>query len=137
MDKPLYAIRLADLRNKKGFTQQQLAEETNLTRGRLNNYEQGVREPDFKTLETLADFFNVSTDYLLGISNIQNEEELRKMVIKKLTEANLTENQQKALSELLKTPVSEQQNIFAEKFNSLPLKAQKTIEEIMDSFLRP
>lgn len=66
MIKPQYALRLAELRNAKGLTQQQLADLTSLTRGRLNNYEQGTREPDLVTLQSLADFFNVTTDYLLG-----------------------------------------------------------------------
>ena len=32
-------------------------------------YETGAREPDFETLEIIADFFNVDTDYLLGRTN--------------------------------------------------------------------
>lgn len=66
MIKPQYALRLAELRGAKGLTQQQLADLTGLTRGRLNNYEQGTREPDLVTLQSLADFFEVTTDYLLG-----------------------------------------------------------------------
>ncbi|WP_425059216.1 HTH-type transcriptional regulator Xre [Sporomusa carbonis] len=66
MDKPLYAVRLAELRNGKGFTQQQVADMTGLSRARLNNYEQGVREPDLDTVTKLADFLGVSVDYLLG-----------------------------------------------------------------------
>ncbi|MDF2927909.1 MAG: transcriptional regulator, family [Anaerospora sp.] len=66
MIKPQYALRLAELRGAKGLTQQQLADLTGLTRGRLNNYEQGTREPDLVTLQSLADFFDVTTDYLLG-----------------------------------------------------------------------
>lgn len=66
MIKPQYALRLAELRSAKGLTQQQLADLTGLTRGRLNNYEQGTREPDLVTLQSLADFFDVTTDYLLG-----------------------------------------------------------------------
>lgn len=66
MDKPLYAIRIAELRNAKELTQQQLADILKLTRGRLNNYEQGIREPDYTTLQNIADFFGVTVDYLLG-----------------------------------------------------------------------
>jgi len=66
MIKPQYALRLAELRSARGLTQQQLADLTGLTRGRLNNYEQGTREPDLVTLQSLADFFDVTTDYLLG-----------------------------------------------------------------------
>ena len=66
MGKPLYAVRIAKLRNSKKLTQQQLADLLGLTRGRINNYEQGTREPDYETLEKIADFFNTTTDYLLG-----------------------------------------------------------------------
>lgn len=66
MNKPQYALRLAELRSARGLTQQQLADLTGLTRGRLNNYEQGTREPDLVTLQSLADFFQVTTDFLLG-----------------------------------------------------------------------
>lgn len=66
MIKPQYALRLAELRSARGLTQQQLADLTGLTRGRLNNYEQGTREPDLVTLQSLADFFQVTTDFLLG-----------------------------------------------------------------------
>lgn len=66
MIKPQYALRLAELRSARGLTQQQLADLTGLTRGRLNNYEQGTREPDLMTLQSLADFFQVTTDFLLG-----------------------------------------------------------------------
>ncbi|TWH47766.1 LexA family transcriptional regulator [Sporomusa sp. KB1] len=69
MDKPTFAIYLAKLRNEKGLTQQQVADITGLSRARLNNYEQGVREPDLSTVATLAEFYNVSIDKLLGKSN--------------------------------------------------------------------
>ncbi len=73
MIKPQYALRLAELRSARGLTQQQLADLTGLTRGRLNNYEQGTREPDLVTLQSLADFFEVTTDYLLGRSDTTAE----------------------------------------------------------------
>ena len=37
-----------------------------MTRGQVGNYEQGKRQPDFDILQLFADFFNVTTDYLLG-----------------------------------------------------------------------
>ena len=36
----------------------------------VSQYERGVRRPDIDTLELIADFFNVSTDYLLGTSDV-------------------------------------------------------------------
>lgn len=43
-----------------------MAEMLGITRQAYGHYESGKREPDFVTLEKLATFFNVSTDYLLG-----------------------------------------------------------------------
>lgn len=57
---------LAKLRKEKNLSQYKLAELMNFSRGQIANYEQGSREPDFETLERFADFFGVSTDYLLG-----------------------------------------------------------------------
>lgn len=54
------------LRKREGLTQFQLAEKTGISRSRINNYETGIREPDFDTLGTFAEFFNVTTDELLG-----------------------------------------------------------------------
>jgi transcriptional regulator with XRE-family HTH domain len=71
MTKPILAIRIAQLRKERAMTQQQLADALLLTRGRINNYEQGTREPDYEILCKLAIFFNVTSDYLLGISNYQ------------------------------------------------------------------
>ena len=74
-EKPYYASRLSELRNSKGFTQQKVADDLKITRGRLNNYEQGTREPDIETLKKLAEYFYVSTDYLLGKTNFRNHTE--------------------------------------------------------------
>jgi len=52
-----------------GISQYELAERLKFSRGQIANYEQGTREPDFYTLGKIADFFQVSTDYLLGRSN--------------------------------------------------------------------
>ena len=58
--------KLAELRKKKGLSQYEMADRLGVSRGKLANYEQGSRQPDFDTLSKLADFFDVSTDYLLG-----------------------------------------------------------------------
>lgn len=62
----MFGKRLAEIRNNKGISQYELAEHLKFTRAQLANYEQGKREPDFETLITLANYFDVSIDYLLG-----------------------------------------------------------------------
>ena len=51
------------------MTQGELADAIGITRSRLSMYELGQREPNFETAETIADFFNVDIDYLLGRTN--------------------------------------------------------------------
>lgn len=61
----MFGKNLAKLRKVKKMSQYDLAERTGLSRGQIANYEQGTRQPDFETLLSFADFFGVSTDYLL------------------------------------------------------------------------
>ncbi|MEC1660998.1 helix-turn-helix transcriptional regulator [Bacillus sp. FSL R5-0560] len=61
--------RLVELRKSKKLTQQGLADKLKITRSSLSQYEIGNRQPDYETLKKIADFFEVTTDYLLGYSN--------------------------------------------------------------------
>lgn len=56
---------LAQLRKEKGVLQKEVATYLNVTVATISNYEKGVHMPDLNTLTLLADFFDVSTDYLL------------------------------------------------------------------------
>lgn len=55
-----------ELRISNGMTQSETAEKLGISRSTIGMYETGAREPDFKTLEKIADFFHVNADYLLG-----------------------------------------------------------------------
>ena len=57
---------LAELREDRGLTQKQLGQILHVTGGTISNYEQGVHYPDLEKLIELADYFSVTTDYLLG-----------------------------------------------------------------------
>lgn len=57
---------LKELREKKGFTQKQLAEALYLSKTAVSQYENGTHTPSIETLIKLADIFDVSIDYLLG-----------------------------------------------------------------------
>ncbi|EMA6341720.1 MULTISPECIES: helix-turn-helix domain-containing protein [Bacillus cereus group] len=59
-------LRIRSLRESKKLTQKMLAEKLKIPNQNLSNYERGFRQPDYETLEKIADFFDVSTDYLLG-----------------------------------------------------------------------
>ncbi len=57
---------LRRLRSQRGITQKELARLLCRSAGTISNYENGTHEPDHDTLSLLADFYGVSTDYLLG-----------------------------------------------------------------------
>lgn len=56
---------LKTLRMKVGISQQELAKELKISNSAISMYERGEREPDFKTLESIAKYFNVTIDYLI------------------------------------------------------------------------
>lgn len=70
--------RLKELRNEKDILQKDVANYLNITTSAYGFYEQGKRTPDSETLTKLANFFEVSVDYLLGRTNIKNNNPLDK-----------------------------------------------------------
>lgn len=56
---------LRSLRLQDGLSQAELAKRLKISRSAVSMYESGLREPDFETLERIADFFNVNMDRLL------------------------------------------------------------------------
>lgn len=56
-------------RKRNKLTQFELADKTSVSRSSINNYENGLREPDYDTLQLFADFFHVSTDAMLGLTD--------------------------------------------------------------------
>lgn len=66
-----FAERLKSLRREKGWSQQRLADELELSKSSVNMYERGEREPGFETMEAIADLFNVDMNYLYGRTDIK------------------------------------------------------------------
>lgn len=61
---------LNKLRKLKGVSQKQLANELgDINQQTISHYETGIREPNIQTLIKLADYFDVSIDYLVGRSD--------------------------------------------------------------------
>lgn len=58
--------KLKDLRKERKKTQQEVASDLGINRSTFNGYEQGISEPDLKTVIRIADYFGCSVDYLLG-----------------------------------------------------------------------
>ena len=58
-------MRLKELRKEKNISQLKLAIDLSMNQNTISRYETGEREADYKTLIKIADYFNVSIDYLL------------------------------------------------------------------------
>lgn len=64
-------FRLKELRESRGISQVRLAIELDLNQNSISRYENEAREADYKTLIAIADYFDVSLDYLLGRTECQ------------------------------------------------------------------
>ena len=58
-------MRLKELRKRRGISQLKLALDLNMNQNTISRYETGVHQADYATLIKIADYFNVSIDYLL------------------------------------------------------------------------
>ena len=59
-------MRLREVRKSKGISQLKMAIDLNTNQNTISRYETGEREPGINELIKIADYFNVSVDYLLG-----------------------------------------------------------------------
>lgn len=64
-----FCCRIKELRLEKGFTQKELARKLNTTNSAVCDWEKGRTQPDLQTLASIATLFDVSADYLLGLSD--------------------------------------------------------------------
>lgn len=83
----MIADKIKILREKKGITQSELAANLGITRSAVNAWEMGITVPSTQYVVELAKFFNVSADYLLGLSSTStisvnglNEREIASLV---------------------------------------------------------
>ena len=68
-----YNERIKELREDKDLNQTQLAKEIHSTQKTISNWEKGYSEPNIEMIKALCKFFNVSADYLLGITDKERE----------------------------------------------------------------
>lgn len=67
MDK--FCAIIKNLREEKGLTQQKVANYLKIDRSNYSKYERGKLEPNVEMIVSLAKFYDVSADYLLGLEN--------------------------------------------------------------------
>jgi HTH-type transcriptional regulator, competence development regulator len=119
-----FGKRLRFLRKKRNMTQKDLADRFNLGESTIGMYERDEREPSFEFVRQLADFFNVTTDYLLGRTDNPNP----------LEKDDIPEelNTLTKINQLIKEYGIEQMGFFdIEKWKSL---SEEEIEEIINHF---
>lgn len=79
----VFSKRFKELREEKNKTQQELIDEFNkkyhynFKKSAISMYENSKRMPEIQALTDFADYFGVSTDFLLGVSDIRNPYEIK------------------------------------------------------------
>lgn len=83
-----FAVRLSALRKARGMTQEEMAEDLNISLEHLSKMERGKRNPSIDLLVAMACYFHVSTDYLLMGKNHDTDDCRAKIldVVTQLTE---------------------------------------------------
>ena len=94
--------RLKFLRTEKGESLEKVANYLSVTVQTISNYENEKRDMTPDTLIKLANYFNVTTDYLLGKSDIRNPEELKKVPFANTGGLNIKGLDEEDLKELQK-----------------------------------
>ena len=82
--------RLKQLRIKNGLKQQELADMFGLSSGTISFYESEQRKPDMDFIVAIAKYFDVSTDYLLGLTNAKDKENIDISKVTGLNDFSLT-----------------------------------------------
>lgn len=118
----MFPVRLKALRMQKKLTHQDMADFLGITRQGYSKYENGQSQPDIDTINKLAQFFNVTTDYLLGRTDEPNPIESDNEELGTLARIN----------QLIKEYGIEQMGFFdIEKWKQL---SEEEIEEIVKHF---
>lgn len=107
-----FSSNLKDLRNEKGFTQDTTAKLAGVEYGPYCKWEQGKSRPSYEDLIKLANFFQVSIDYLLG-----NSDDLGNVTIITSFENTLSKNERTLLTQFKKLSASEK-DLILKQINS-------------------
>lgn len=89
-------VRIKYLRQRENIQQKEFAKKIGVSNVVLSRYETGERKPDYETLEKIADYFNVSTDYLLGRTDNEDGE----LPVDEMTDEEVNEEIKKITKEL-------------------------------------
>ncbi|MEY8463734.1 helix-turn-helix domain-containing protein [Streptococcus merionis] len=110
--------RLKELRNEAGLTQKEIAEKIHVGQNSYSNWENGNRKPTAEITSKLAEFFNVSADYLLGKTDIKKSDEIDLSdfeLLYRKTSNNLSNEDKVQLEADLKDFLLERERLFRER----------------------
>ncbi|UWE05297.1 helix-turn-helix domain-containing protein [Laceyella sacchari] len=118
----VFSERLKALRKAKKLTQQQIADRFGITKSAVSRWESGVIQPDIDKIKEIADFFDVTIDFLLG--NDANQENKDKK------NADLVD----LLEEIKKRPYVIDPKTGEAKY--IPKERLKIINDLIEGYLR-
>lgn len=103
--------RIKELRTENKITQADLAKVLKISDRAVGYYENGEREPDQDTLLQIANYFDVSVDYLLGVSDVRNSSSLQNEIdfhigLSKSEESTLTDEEKDEIRNFAKFVMS-------------------------------
>lgn len=104
---------LKSLRIAKGLSQQALARKLGCSQQSIHKYENHITEPDFHMLKTMADFFDVSIDYLIGYSSYAHKVET-----------------------VQETDANKDELLLLRKYRSLTPSSKKLLQQLIDEWLQ-
>lgn len=102
--------RLKELRTSEGLTQQELAKILNVSSMSISFYENEQRKPDSDFIISVSKYFGVSTDYLLGLINAKDKENIDISKVTGLNDFSLT---------ILEQSLKESNNVAAEVIDTV------------------
>lgn len=125
-----FGQRMKELRIEKRMTQEQLGKIIGVTKASISGYENGTREPDQASTKRLAKLFDVSTDYILGVSEKKHYYDLsekEKIDLGKLADKLLEGSTNDAESDFYGEPSTPEQkaNLRAAIMTALELNKQQ------------
>lgn len=115
----MFSERLKELRKKSNLTQKDMADYFGTSQPSYQAWESGKRNPNSESLDKIASFFNVSTDYLLGKSETKRPEEINLSdfeILFRKTSTKMNDKQKTQLEKDLKEFLIERERLMDEKY---------------------
>lgn len=123
-----FVSKLKELREERGMQQKELADLLNVSKSTISGWEVGRNEPQQEMLIKIANYFSVTTDYLLG-----REDDFGNVTISSgnVSGNGNTVNSHNTIHTRTSTPLSTADAELLRKYHSAPEKIQKAIKELL------